>query len=532
MHASGMHAAVPRALPFARRLAPIAGFLAGYVLLDWVSYIQPLGTFAITPWNPPPGLALAFLLRYGWRNGPWLLVAALLADVIVRGVTAPAWVPLVSAAVPAIVYTAAAALLARAPSPLGSVRGMALFLAAALAATLAAAVALVTVYRVAGLPMAAPAEAAAQSWIGDFVGVAVTTPALLLLAQRPWRPGQGRVGWRAVLTALAGIGAAFLIVFGSNLSEPSRLFYVLFLPLVWIAVRHGLPGVVGAIVVIQLSLVAVLVHVAGPLLDFQFLMLALSITGLLLGSAVSERRRIEVELREKQYALDRTLRLAAASELASALAHELQQPLTALANYLRAAVIQATPDAGAPPAWRITLDRAVAESERAAEVVRRLRDFFRGGMVTLESTEPAALVRAAAATAQERASRHAIDVEVRVANGVPRVRCDRIQVAAVLSNLVGNAFDAVKHVDRPRRVRIEVDDARDEAAVRFSVVDTGPGVPAETAHRLFEHFATSKPHGLGLGLAISRSIVEAHGGRIWHEPGAAGAVFRFTLPYA
>jgi signal transduction histidine kinase len=523
-------------------LSIVAAYVACYVALDWVSYIQPVGAFPITPWNPPPGLSVAFLLRFGARQGPWLFVAATLAEVLVRGLARPGWMLLATAALPALAYSGAAAVLASrhaagthspaSPPPietLASLRSMARFLVVVLVATGVVALSLVALYRTAGLLQGNLAEAVAQSWIGDFVGIAVTTPALLLIAQRPWP-----LAWRSVLAPLAAIGAAFWLVFGSGLANEARLFYVLFLPLVWIAVQHGLRAVALAIVAVQVALVAEMRSVPGALLDFQFLMLALCVTGLLLGAAVTERRTIEAALRDKQQALDRSLRMAAASELASALAHELQQPLTASRNYLRAAALIAEREGRNADEWQATVAKALGESERAVEVVRRLRDFFRGGMVQLEPVDARALVQPAVDAVRERAARAGVRLRVALpAESVP-VSVDRLQIETVLANLLGNALDAVEPGGQderePREIVVEVE--REAAGARISVIDNGPGVPVETAARLFEHFATSKPSGLGLGLAISRSIVEAHGGRIVHEALPGRTAFRFFLPRA
>ena len=505
----------------------IVAYLAAYVFLDWVSYIQPVGSFPITPWNPPPGLSLAFLLRTSPRQGAWLFVAAVCAEVVVRGFGTPAWVVFAACVVPACAYTVVAALLRRVSSgdPLESLRNLARLLAIALVGTLVVAMGLVLVYHAAGLLQHDLAAAVAQSWIGDFIGIAVTTPAVLLLLDRP-------AAWRlraAHLLPFLAIGGAFWIVFGSG-GQQDRLFYLLFLPLVWIAVQQGLGGAVAALVGIQIGLVGVLAHRGGVLLDFQFLMLALCLTGLLVGAAVSDRRRIERELNERQFELDRGMRLAAASELASALAHELQQPLTALNNYVRAAALMATRADGDRAPLQETMDKAVAQTERASQVVRSLRDFFRTGAIAPEPVDPRTLADAAAAAVANRLARHGIALDVSHAEALPRVRADRVQIEGVLGNLLANAIDAVKTRPDDRRVRLSLRRAGDQVA--FTVEDNGLGVAPDVEARLFERFATSKPRGMGLGLAMSRSIVEAHGGHIAHLPRAGGATFEFTLPAA
>ncbi len=282
----------------------------------------------------------------------------------------------------------------------------------------------------------------------------------------------------------------------------------------------------------QLGLIAAIVATRpgdAAVLDFQFLMLALAATALLLGAAVSERRGIERQLRDKQARLDRSLRLAAASELASALAHELNQPLSAITAYLRACdMMLAAPDA-APDALRATVNKVVAEGARAGDVVRRLRDFFRSGIAQPEKVSPAVLLRSLWHRAGTR-ERHHVMLET-LAGDLSDVFVDRVQIETVLHNLLANAIDGLKEQPDPRVVQVlcAVDA---ESFVRISVEDNGPGIAAEIIDGLFDPFVTTKPRGTGLGLAISRSIIDAHGGRLWHEPRSPGSAFRFTVPAA
>jgi two-component system sensor kinase FixL len=174
------------------------------------------------------------------------------------------------------------------------------------------------------------------------------------------------------------------------------------------------------------------------------------------------------------------------------------------------------------------MNKIVAEANRAGGVVRRLRDFFRSGSSHVEAIAPGVLIQEALATVQERAQRHRVAIRQRV-DATPHVHVDRVQVESVLHNLLANAIDAVKERGDAREVRIEAT-ADAPGFIRIAVADNGAGVAPDVAASLFDPFVTTKAKGMGLGLAISRSIVDAHGGRLWHEPRQPGSAFCFTLP--
>lgn len=522
------------ALPL-RRGAPLAAaFVALYVALDWVSFIDPLGALRITPWNPAPGLALFLLLRLGLAMTPSVFVAVLITEVIVRGVIAP-WPVIVAASLLlAGGYAGIAALLRgrlRLDGDFATLRHVTVFTTTITVAALAIGLAYIGLFTVAGV--VAPADyvrSVAQFWIGDLIGVVVVTPALLVAARAPGPAAARPV--EALLQAGA-IVAALVVVFGSGVGDELKLFYLLFLPLVWIAMRRGLAGATAAALLVQVGLIGALMfggHPPGAVLDFQLLMLALALTALFLGASVDERRAAERKLRDKQAELDRTLRAAAASELASALAHELNQPLSAIGTYTRAAQLmfaRGDPDGELPA----TMGKVVAEAARAGTVMRRLREFVRTGALRRERLQPADLLGEAAAAARPRAERHRILLAVTAPADLPAVLCDRVQLETVLHNLIANAIDAQKAQADARVVRLTAA-RQDDAWIRLCVADEGPGVAPELVGTLFRPLVTSKTHGLGLGLAISRTIVEAHGGRLWLEPATRGARFCLTLPVA
>ena len=527
---------IPRAIRRAVWVVP--AYLCAYVALDWVSYIYPVAPpLAITPWNPPPGLSLALLLRLGLRNTPWLFVAALIAEVAVRGAHIPLWLMIVASALPTVAYASVAALLRgplRFDPDFMSLRDATVFVAIIAIATGLLAFAFCGVFVIAGLlPIAAYERSIAQYWIGDVIGVIVTTP-LLLTFTRAHRV-HFDVSWPEVTVQMGLVVAVLWVVFGSGWFEELRLFYILFLPLIWIAMRYGIEGTTVATAAIQVGLVVAMRlggYGSGVVLEFQFLLLAVAITGLFLGLTVSERQEMALQLREKQFQLDRSLRLTGASELASALAHELNQPLTAIGSYVRACQLMVEAEKQPPGSLKDTMDKIVLEVTRAGSVVRQLRDFFRTGSGRIAPLDVEELLQSAVVTAQPRFTRHRVRWRIECHAAVPPVLADRIQIETVLHNLISNAVDALKGVPSERREIVLSATSEGPQFVRLNVTDSGPGVPDEIAAQLFRPFATSKPHGMGLGLAISRSIVEARGGRLWLEALDRGSMFSFTLPRA
>jgi signal transduction histidine kinase len=521
------------ALPRHSPAAVGAAYVALYVFLDWVSFIDPFGPLGITPWNPPPGLSVFVVMRYGKGMLPWLFAAAVLADVFVRGLTAPWSYVAAACAWLAVGYTATTVLLSKTATIRGriaTVRSAAAFMATVVCATFLIGVGYIGIFVVGGVvPIDAFPRTLAQFWIGDVIGIVVTTPFLLALPN--WR--EAFAGRRLETAAqAAAIVAALWLVFGLGIGTELKLFYVLFLPLIWVAMRKGMTGTTVANLVIQVGIILALVgaHRGGEVLDFQFLMLALAATGLFLASAVEERRTAEVKLRDKQFELDRTLRAAAASELASTLAHELNQPLSAVASYTRSCQIlleRGDPDRELPS----IMDKVVAEANRAGTVVHRLRDLVRSGTIRLETVSPASILDSVAHAARARCARQAFDLRVDSAPDVPDIAGDRIQIELVLHNLISNAIDALGDATGERAIVLSAS-RHDDERVRFTVADSGPGVTRAVVPTLFEPLASDKARGLGLGLALSRTIVEGHGGTLWLVDAAGGATFCLTIPIA
>jgi two-component system, LuxR family, sensor kinase FixL len=258
---------------------------------------------------------------------------------------------------------------------------------------------------------------------------------------------------------------------------------------------------------------------------------------------VTERQGRDAQLQALQAELLHVSRLSAAGQMASALAHELNQPLTATTSAIRAAqrMLAVSPtDAVVPPATdlREAMNLAAEQALWAGQIVRRLRDFVARGEADKRPNKLGRLIEEAAALALVGARERGIQVAFRFDPELPTVLVDRIQIQQVLFNLIRNAVEAMTAValpsegPAPHTNELVVTAASvGPEAVEVTISDTGPGFAPEVAARLFEAFVSTKPGGMGMGLAICRSIIEAHDGTLWAElnPGG-GAVFRFVLP--
>jgi two-component system sensor kinase FixL len=243
---------------------------------------------------------------------------------------------------------------------------------------------------------------------------------------------------------------------------------------------------------------------------------------------LTERQQTDRRLQELQEGLLHVSRLRSMGQMAAALAHELNQPLTATANYVRAALrLLEAPEPNLPRV-RQAMNLATQQTLRSGEIIRRLRAFVARGEVTRRPESVAKLIEEASALALVGAKEHGIKVLIRIDADLPNAEVDRVQVQQVLLNLIRNAIEAMED----RKVReLSVATVAQDGAVLISIADTGGGIPPEIEARLFQPFVTTKPEGMGIGLSVCRTIVEAHGGRLWAEPNAGGgSVFRFTLP--
>jgi two-component system sensor kinase FixL len=244
---------------------------------------------------------------------------------------------------------------------------------------------------------------------------------------------------------------------------------------------------------------------------------------------LTAQQKTQKELRELQVNLMQMSRLTALGEMASTLAHELNQPLTAIANYLQGSrMLLASGREGVLPAVRDAVNQAAEQALRAGKVIRSLRDFLARGATEHEEESLPRIVEEASALALLGVREDGVAVAFDLAPDADRVSCNKVQIQQVLLNLIRNAMEAM-HQEPVRRLRVASRRCGPDL-VELSVHDTGHGISPEIRDKLFQPFVTTKPRGMGVGLSISRTIVEAHGGRLWVEPGPdGGSVFRLTL---
>ena len=650
-----------------RNIAASIGYMALYLALDRLSFIGALHGVGITPWNPTAGLAMALLIIKGLRYAPLIMAAELLSGATVSIVPLSALPIFLGSLVVTAGYTGAAAILQHAGFQAGlrRVSDVIVLLIVTIISSGVVASGFVGSYAVSQVvPWIGFAEAGFHFWIGDAIGIIVVLPPLLLFYERikqrsPPVPSDGAFQFGEVAAQGLSIVLALIAVFsGINGDHPIGLFYLLFIPLIWIATRHGLRAASLAVLLIQIGLIAGL-EIQGQseltFRAFQLFMFALAATGLMLGAVVSERRRLSLALidseglrtvvlntvpdgvltidargkiqsinpaveglfsrpshqiigrdvseliedeplrrlrlaaqslvpkpdcweldarradgttfpielsagrfdrlgvehyaivirditsrreadardRRRRAELAHVARVSLAGEMAAGLSHELSQPLTAIIAYARGCLRLLAGSVAEPALLHEGVTAVVQQAQRAADVLDRLREFVRGGEFRPSLTAIEPLIDAAVSLTRAEAMQQNVEIEAKADPGLPVVLADRVQIEQVLLNLLRNAMDAMEAADTgPRSIVVEAR-RKSHNVIEVSVSDSGPGIAAEVTDTIFEPFVTTKPRGMGMGLSISRAIIESHGGSLRMISGAgAGAIFVFDLPIA
>ena len=249
-----------------------------------------------------------------------------------------------------------------------------------------------------------------------------------------------------------------------------------------------------------------------------------------LASIAIEREQAEERLRQAQADLARVSRVTTMGELTASVAHEVNQPIAAAVTNANACLRWLAGDIANLEEARAAATRIVRDGTRAAEIISRIRLLFKKGTPQRELVDVNEVIRETIALLRSEATRYSISVRTEPAANLPQIMGDRVQLQQVLMNLIMNSIEAMKDVDGTRELVIESQQGENEE-VLVSVSDTGVGLPPHQADQIFNAFFSTKPHGTGMGLSISRSIVESHGGRLWAAGNSPrGARFCLTLP--
>lgn len=528
-----------------RQAAVALAVLGGYAGLEWLSFIHEYKGVPITPWNPGLGLLFALMVLAGPAYALVLFAGVVISETLVLKTNLQWPIILGIAAIISAVYGAAAWLARRRFTldvSLLKLRDVGVLLGAGLAGALFTTLLLsLLLVLEPNLGWADVVIALVPLLVGDTIGIAVVTP-LVLRAMHPHRLPMLSAPLAAEIVLYAALVAGSLwIISAAGAANGVRLFYLLFVPVVLSALRFGLDGACVALALAQLGLVIVLRFFsadAQTFTEFQILMLVLTATGLIVGAVVSERERSEEHARdaerrfkEKEAEAMHAARFTLVSGMASALAHEINQPMTAARALARSAQeLIRKPEADLARV-DTNLTNMITQVDHAGAIVRRMREFLRRGHPRVSTVDAANVLDDALMLARADAAAKGIRLSLNCENGLPPLYGDRVQLQQVILNLIRNSIDSIAGAKRGGEIVVAARQLFTPGRVEFSVRDNGPGVGEEIAERLFEPLMTSKHEGLGLGLPICTSIVEAHGGKIWlqsREPGATE--FRFTIP--
>lgn len=506
-------------------------YVLAYVALDDVSYLKPYGNLGVTAWNPQMGLSLALAYLAGLHYAGPILMAQAVSDYLLRsGPLGPLVETAASIVSGAVAIAGAWSLrhLARIEPNLNALRDVLGLVVVAVVCVGSGAIAYAAVLNFSGA--LGRGEFYIVVWrlfVGNLIGILVVVPLALMSARkRQWPPV--RIDTVLQLLAIAG---ALVLVFGYRDATAFQLFYLLFLPLLWVALTYGMVGVAVVLPLIQIGLIvgAEIRFGNNPgLTALQVLMIALAITGLLVGSIFSEREAASARIQEQQNALSRALRLRAAGEIAASIAHEVNQPLTAIRSY--AAVAEQAIATGDAKRTRDALEKISGQSAKAASIIKSIRDLLHQGVIDMKPVDVGNLLQEFEELVRVDLAFKGQSLLLTVPAYLPRIEADSVQLVQALHNLVNNASGAMMSIGQQGAIRLEV--ALDPPGnLSLAVIDTGPGFPPGYNIKDPTPFVTTKPDGAGIGLNIARTIAEAHGGHLLIQSTGEGARVEIRIPF-
>ncbi len=507
-------------------------FTAIYIAADALSFIHPIAQLNITPWNPPAAIQVLFFMLMGWPWTIWAYLTLLISDGVVRGTLGLATPEVyIGNALLVVCYASISSALRKHilhKSNLAAREEIVTLSLIVFAGSLITGFLYIGLLRlIGGLGMANFESALFRFLIGDLLGMMVLLPlAFVFLDQRRIEQFahmlKSRSYWLLVVVLVICLWGILTLPIESRM----KYFFPIFFAIGLMAAAHSLPGATTGLLLVQLPVVFSSSHPSvnpESLLELQIVMLTLTLTGLVIGTVVDERMRAQENLRD-------SLQLIAAGELAGSLAHELHQPMSALNAYAESALILANTHreegvSSSQPLLHSTLRKIADETIRASEIVRGLRSFFISGSSKLQHVNATELVRACLTHLTHFASQQDVVLSADLVESAP-VYVDPIQIETALINLIKNAIEASS---KSQTVRVTL--TKENEFFVIKVLDEGNALNRATQAAIFRPLFTQKKHGLGLGLSVSKSLVENNGGKLHyvHKPFKCFAMY---LPLA
>ncbi len=527
----------------AKRLLFIA-VAPAYIAVYWLSDVFRLPETGSSPWNPEAGLAVAAMLLYGRRVVPLLAAAHFACLAVWAPFSNLAWTLILSMAhvgtLALLAHLLRGRLTAFEPPTVRAATGFAL-------AALALSVATALVRGGVAIPATDWSSPKIMQVIftvatGNMVGIITVLPLLSGWPEFNQQRGlaQSWDRWTSLLILL--LIAVCIFIFASEAIDQFKFFYLVFLPVIALAIRHGFMGATVATALASSCMIALLLlrqYDPTSVTELQMLMIVLTLTGMLLGAAVTElkrafeeRLRVHLRWQESQEALGRAAQLSLASEMAAAVAHDIAQPLAAARNYLRSAYRRVQQRKQPAQDLSTDLKAAVTQIDSAASIIRQTREYLKKGEVQKTPTHMRDVVSFSIELSLPGLNKAGISVENLLPADLPMVMANRTQVSQVLMNLIRNAKEALAEAAEGQpKIQVSANAWERPGFVTIHVADNGPGIDPKVAGKLFEPLVSTRAGGLGIGLPLSETIIREHGGTIWlDESFAKGAKFAFTIP--
>lgn len=517
---------------------------AALLLLSRMSALFQTSELRSTPWHPETGLAVAAGLLLG-RSAVLTTALSIYVSTRLWGWPLPGFWEFLSSTLRALIFAGSASAVApwllRQTVP--SVQTVVVFIGFTATVTAAyAATRLLILWLSIGIEPSYVLPYTVTLSIGNMLGILTVTP-LLMITDRTEGLGAYLSHWRSfqwiMFTCLVLVS---FVVFAVDEVDEFKFFYLILLPVIAFSVRDGYVAAGFSVLASDLLMMGILFWRdtgSASVTELQFLMLALSVTGLLLGAAISDRDRAvndqkssHAQLQDSQNALLQASRLSLASEMAAALAHELNQPLSSVRNFVRAVRRKLDSPELDKDELRASIDAAVEQVDAAAGMLRSTRQFLERGSAQRSRVDLGFLVARCRDLVGPELRKAGISLEITGLAALPPVICNEVQVQQVFLNVIRNAREAINAAGmRDGRITISGSAETRPGYVEVAIQDTGPGVPPELRSKLFLPLQSAKPEGLGLGLSLCSTIVRSHGGefRLDHAS-RSGACFVFTLP--